>query len=388
MKLLLSVYFCLSFSFAFVSLAVSLHFLKTWQAKDLPLLYAAISAPWAAKPVLGTLVDRLPLDRTRFVCLGFVGGGLAWALAPLSTFFLILASSMVCVADCAADAIMVAVSKHDPTIQRLSIAFRSIGEFTGTLLGGLVYLGGYSLTMHMASLALIPIGIAALDLPRTNPKCAIPRWTWTLTYMQIIGFLLTAVPTPSTFILMSWTAGGMSAPVIALASVSTQLGSLLGLWIGKKAHKDISVWGCIVTRMLIGLSSCGTHLAPVGFAIGQNLFGGFAGALFLAPFIEETTRLVPLDGNEAFTYSAVMAALNLGGIASSGLESLLMSATKLETADNDPVPLVSVCLFLSLLAFPLGTFFQGIRANPDPERCKDAASVKRESGSVVSPALE
>lgn len=365
MKLLLSVYFCLSFSFSFVSLAVSLNFLREWEAKDLPLLYAAISAPWAAKPILGGLVDRLPLDRSRFVCLGFVGGGLAWALAPLSAAFLVLASAMVCIADCAADAIMVSVSKENDRVQRLSIACRSVGELVGTLLGGVVYMGGYTLTMHSASLCLIPMGILSLDLPETEPSCTLPKWSWNLFRMQAIGFLVSAIPTPSTYILMSWSAGGMGPIAIASASVAAQVGSLLGLWVGKTVRRDVSLWGCLVCRMVVTLSAWAIGANPVLFAVFQNALGGFAAAFFLAPFIELTTRLIPVDGNEAFSYSAVMAALNLGGITSSALESGLMGATNLKGAEDDPIPLVAVCLLVGLLAFPLGRYFQGINTSTD-----------------------
>jgi len=366
MKLLLCVYFCLSFSFSFVSLAVSLNFLRERDAKDLPLLYAAISAPWAAKPALGAAVDRFPLDRSRFVCLGFVGGGLAWALAPLSVVFLILASGMVCIADCAADAIMVSVSKHNDQVQRFSIACRSAGELTGTLLGGLVYMGGYTLTMHCACLCLIPMGILSLDLEQTKPTCSFPKWTWSLVHMQIIGFCLSAIPSTSTYILMSWSAGGMTPITIALASTASQIGAFAGLWVGKFIQPDVSVWAFIVCRMLVVFSSWGIFLEPAGFAVFQNLMNGFGTALFLAPFVEKTTRLIPVDGNESFSYSAVMAALNLGGIASAALESLLMGWTGLESVENDPLPLVAVCLFLSILVFPFGFYFDSIKIPQTP----------------------
>ena len=360
MKLLLLIYFSLSFCFAFVSLAVSLKFLEDWEAKDLPLLYAAISAPWSAKFLLASLVDRIPIHRSRFVCGGFLLGGLSWALAPISPAFLILASGMVCIADCATDAIMVAVSKENDRIQRLSIAFRSGGELVGTLLGGLVYTWGYTLTMHSVSLCLIPVGILSLDLPDTKPSCSYPKWSWNLLRLQFIGFCISAIPTPSTYILMSWSAGGMTSITIALASVASQGGSLLGLWAGKRTRRDVSTWTSLVCRMVLSLSAWGISLNPMLFSVMQNALGGFAGAFFLAPFIELTTQLVPVDGNEAFTYSAVMAALNLGGIASSALESVLMKVAKVETAEDDPIPLLSVCLVASLLAFPLGHRFQSI----------------------------
>lgn len=361
MKLLLAVYFCLSFCFSFVGLAISLNFLEESAADQLPQLYVAVSAPWALKPIIGFAIDKSSLERRWFVCGGFLSGSLAWALSPFSTVWLIVASTLIAVADAAGDAVMVSVAKENDRIQRLSIAARAVGDVVGTLLGGVAYtFFGYAFTMRATALCLVPLGVASLDLPKAERQCTLPKWTWTLAHLQTVGFLLVATPSPSTYILLSWQVA-MTPIAIAAASVATQIGTLAGLWAGKAMRADVSIWGSAVCGMAVTLSSTATALAPLPFAVGQNLLTGFGYALFLAPYIETVTRLIPAE-NTAFSYACMMAVINMGGMASSEIESALMKDSGLEGPKDNPAVLVCVSLLLTLSAFPLGTCFQSISA--------------------------
>lgn len=351
--MILYVYVVLSFTFAFTSLAVSLHFLEHHEAGDLPLLWASISAPWALKPFLGLLVD-CAWGRPRWICLGFVCGGISFALAPISHIWIIVGSTWVCLGDCAADALMVEMAREQEGLQRKTIGARALGTLLGTLLGGIVYTWGYGLVMRGVAVPLLSMGVGALDLPNLPRTCAYPTWSWKLVCLQVIGFLLAATPGADTFILLAWKKE-LSSITIALASLSGQVGVVLGLWFGKSLRRDLSIWMALTSGMLVSLSAGMTPWSPLFFAVVQNFVGGFGGALFSAPLIEKVSETV--RGHEAFTFAACMASVNLGGIVSSALEAEIMKGAGIQSVEDDPLPLVGISVILGMISFPLGTWF-------------------------------
>jgi hypothetical protein len=109
------------------------------------------------------------------------------------------------------------------------------------------------------------------------------------------------------------------------------------------------------------MSASITHLAPMWFALFQNFLGGLGSAMFLSAFIEAVTPALQ-KGSEAFSYAAVMAACNLGGVLASAMESWLMGASDVKSSEDNPAILVTASVLLTATAWPVGLYFQTIRS--------------------------
>ena len=118
---LLLFYAGIGFLFEFPSIAM-----RFWMIEDMQISPARMSAiggvaaiPWCLKPVYGFISDAFPIfgERRRpYVFIGCIGSTICWWIMPwaventfLATCLMFLGSLFICVADVAADSILVTI---------------------------------------------------------------------------------------------------------------------------------------------------------------------------------------------------------------------------------------------------------------------------------------
>lgn len=390
---LLLFYAGLGFLFEYPSIAM-----RFWMIDELAVSPARMSAiagvaaiPWCLKPLYGFISDAFPIcgERRRpYIITGCLGSAACWWIMPwtvenafVATIFMFLGSMFICIADVAADSILVTIARSEDdkgSIQSWSWGLRAAGGLAGALLGGLsaAYIGNELTFICTGAIPLFMcILILFMDTGGTqtqSPKETIVKVWKAFTIPKVwrtalFLFLITVTPGYGTvFSYYLEEELQFTAYDFTVMSVTGYMASIAGTAIYKKYLTKVAFRPLFVGTLIVAWTLKWSHMLlikRINFGISNTIIATadsivltLVGRCILLPMVVLGARVCP-DGVEGSLYATLMSITNFGNVVDSEWGAALAGAVGVERGNFQHLwILVVICQcidIVSLCAVPL-----------------------------------
>lgn len=407
-RLVLVLYFMLGFALEYPILCI-----KLWLAESYGLSIPAVGAilstvgiPWTLKPVYGAISDNFPIAGRRrkpYIILCNLGASMLWVVLASSrhsvtgvTTILILISLLTCFADVLYDATMVEMTKDEEgdskgSYQSLCWVCRAAGAFSAALAGGYMLERITPIQVFYVE-STLPLMVALVTAcvmyePRsarrvTRASKVAESELWANARKIWEAFRSPSLWKPALFVcLFCVTPGSGNAWFYYLVKKHDFTPHLMGA-LACVRHGSHLVGALVYRRWLRGVEfrtffvvlvmvSSLLSLTPLllyyevnqtlgipdfFFVAGDDVFLAALGQIAMMPCLILVAKLCP-PGVEASLYATFVAMMNLSGIASEYLGSVLTLGMGVTYTDFGNLPeLIVVCAATSLLPLALVKF--------------------------------
>lgn len=390
---LLLFYAGIGFLFEFPSIAM-----RFWMIEDMQISPARMSAiggvaaiPWCLKPVYGFISDAFPIfgERRRpYVFIGCIGSTICWWIMPwaventfLATCLMFLGSLFICVADVAADSILVTIARDEEdtgSIQSWSWGLRAAGGLAGALLGGvsatnlgneLTFICTGSIPLFMCSLLFfMDTGGTETQSPKETFRILWKAFSINKVWRTALFlFLISVTPgygtvfsyyleeelhfTPYDFTIMAVT--GYLASIAGTAVYKRYLTNVpfRPLFVGTLVLAWCLKWSHMILVQKINLGVSNTIVATA-----DSIVLTLVGRCILLPMVVLGAKVCP-SGVEGSLYATLMSITNFGNVVDSEWGAALAGAVGVERGHFEKLWILLVlcqCIdIISLCAVPL-----------------------------------
>lgn len=390
---LLLFYAGIGFLFEFPSIAM-----RFWMIDDMQIPPARMSAiagvaaiPWCLKPLYGFISDAFPIcgERRRpYIVAGCIGSTLSWWCMPwtvddtfLATCCMFFGSLFICVADVAADSILVTIARDEEdrgSIQSWSWGLRAAGGLAGALLGGLsasaigneltfICAGGIPLFMCTLVLFMDTGGTSFSSPKQTIVKVwkafSIPAVWRTALFL----FLISVTPGYGTVFSYYLEEELHFTPYdFTIMSVTGYLASIAGTAIYKRYLTGVPFRPLFVGTLVLAWSLKWSHMILIKkidlgvsntvVATADSVVLTLVGRCILLPMVVLGAKVCP-EGVEGSLYATLMSITNFGNVVDSEWGAALAGAVGVQRGHFEQLAtLVILCQcidVLTLCAVPL-----------------------------------
>lgn len=359
-------------------------------------LLGIVSIPWMVKPLFGFLSDGLPIlgyrRRPYLILSGFLGVASWVALATIvhsalgATLAIALGSLSIAVSDVIVDSIVVERARKEShgaagSLQSLCWGASAVGGLLTAYFSGSLLQQFSTQTVFLIT-ATFPLIVSAVAwLIAETPSSARPDWSivtqqlgqlkQAITQKSIwlptaFLFLWQATPTgESAFFYFTTNELGFEPEFLGRVRLVTSFASIAGIWVFQRFLKTVPFrvifgWSTVISCVL-GLSTLllVTHvnrdlgISDRWFSLGDNLILTVMGQIAFMPVLVLAARLCP-PGVEATLFALLMSVVNLAGLVSYELGSVMMHWLNVTESNFDKLWLLVLLTNLtSLLPLPL-----------------------------------
>jgi folate/biopterin transporter len=322
------------------------------------------TAPWMIKPLYGFISDSLPLfgyHRKPYILLSGIIGCAAWVClgtvvhtSSMATMMILLSSLSVAISDVIIDSIVVERARIETeanigSLQSLCWSSTALGGLCTAYFSGLL-LEYYSTRTVFLITALFPLIISSvawlitekpINKNNNNTKYQLTQIRKAISQKAILLptlfiFIWHATPNAeAAFFYFTTNELDFKPEFLGRVRLVTSLASLIGVWAFQRYFKTVPfrvmfTWGILLstalgmtTLLLVTHTNRLLGIDDHWFSLGDSLIITVIGQVVFMPVLVLSTKLCP-PGIEATFFALLMSVLNLGGIVSYGLGSIMM----------------------------------------------------------------
>ena len=390
---LLLFYAGIGFLFEFPSIAM-----RFWMIDDMQISPARMSAiagvaaiPWCLKPLYGFISDAFPIlgERRRpYICFGCIGSAICWWAMPwsventfLATVLMFMGSLSICVADVAADSILVTIARDEEdtgSIQSWSWGLRAAGGLAGAMLGGvsaanigneLTFICTGGIPLFMCSLLLfMDTGGTESQTPKETIRILWKAFSINKVWRTALFLFLISV-TPGYGTVFSYYLEEelhFTAYDFTIMSVTGYLASMAGTAVYKRYLTKVPFRPLFVGTLILAWCLKWSHMILVQkinlgvsntvIATADSIVLTLVGRCILLPMVVLGAKVCP-SGVEGSLYATLMSITNFGNVVDSEWGAALAGAVGVERGHFEKLWILLVLCqaidIISLCAVPL-----------------------------------